>query len=181
VVGASMGAAVALETAIRHPASVRALVLVTPAFEPDARLAAVLRGWCAIEAPEARARAMLPWLLGREHLAHVGRREAAAAALRTMAARTPVATLERHADALLAWLGTRRDDAGRLGVPALVVAGADDVLTPPAQAEAAARALPHARLEVLAGAGHAVGIERAEALNALVRAFAADHASRREP
>jgi pimeloyl-ACP methyl ester carboxylesterase len=175
VVGASMGAAVALELALEYPEVVRGLVLVTPVFEHDARFEAVLRSWRDHETPasETRIRAFLPWLLGRELLVHPGRREAAAGALRTMATRTPPATLRAHADALLAWLGTRTAAAARVAVPTLVVAGGDDVLAPPAHAEALARAVQGARLEVLPGAGHALMIERAERLNALVREFAA--------
>jgi pimeloyl-ACP methyl ester carboxylesterase len=176
VAGASMGAAVALELALAHPARVRGLVLLTPVLEADPRLAAVLRTWREHDAPtaESRVRAMLPWLLGREHLAHAGRREATAAAWRAMAARTPAATLRHHADALLAWLGTRTADLGRIRVPALVIAGGDDALVPLAGAEALARGLPHARLEVLPGAGHALGVERAADVARLVRAFAAE-------
>jgi pimeloyl-ACP methyl ester carboxylesterase len=177
VVGASLGAAVALELALVRPDAVRRLVLVTPIVAHDARFEAVLRAWRAHDAPqsESRIRAMLPWLLGRELLAAPGPREAAAAAFRAMAARTPAATLRRHADALLAWLGTRTDDVSRVTAPALVVAGADDVLTPPAHARALAAALPNARLEVLDGAGHAVALERADALNALVAEVASAH------
>jgi pimeloyl-ACP methyl ester carboxylesterase len=175
VVGASMGAAVALELALADPGAVRALVLVTPVLEHDARFETVLRSWREHEAPgaDSRIRAMLPWLFGRELLAHAGRREAAAAALRAMAARTPPAALRQHADALLAWLGTRGADLGRIGAPALVVAGGDDVLTPRAHAEAVVSALPRARLEVLEGAGHALMIERAEALNQMICELAA--------
>jgi pimeloyl-ACP methyl ester carboxylesterase len=174
VVGASMGAAVALELALADPGAVSRLVLVAPLLEPDARFAAVLRAWTAHDTPtsEARIRAMLPWLFGRDLLAHAGRREAAAAALRAMAARTPADTLARHADALLAWLGTRTADLARVALPVLVVCGTDDVLTPPAQADALAAALPEARLEVLPGAGHSLPIERAAELNELIRKFA---------
>src|SRR5262249_31257670 len=78
-VGASMGAATALELALAHPEVVSGLVLVTPVFERDPRLEAVLRSWRDHEAPasEARIRSLLPWLFGRELLAHPGRREAA--------------------------------------------------------------------------------------------------------
>lgn len=174
-VGASMGAAVALELALAHPQAVRGLVLVTPVLDPDARFEAVLRAWAETDVPaaETRIRAMLPWLLGREFLAHPGRREAAAAALRTMAARTPPATLRAHAGALLAWLGTRTGDLARVAVPALVVGGGDDALVPRTQAEAAARGLGKARLEVLEAAGHALMIERADTLNQLIREFVA--------
>ena len=174
VVGASMGAAVALELALADPGAVSRLVLVAPLLEPDPRFAAVLHAWTAHETPtsEARIRAMLPWLFGRNLLAHAGRREAAVAALRAMAARTPADTLARHADAILAWLGTRAPDLTRLTLPVLVVGGSDDVLTPPAQADAVAAALPTARLEVLAGAGHSLPIERAGELNEAIRKFA---------
>ena len=174
IVGASMGAAVALELALAHAEAVRGLVLLAPVIERDARFEAVLRAWCAYETPQAepRIRSMLPWLFGREILRHAGRREAAAVALRAMAGRTPAATLREHAEALLAWLGTRTTEIGRIAVPTLVVVGDDDVLTPPIQAERVARELPHARLEVLAGAGHGLMIERAETVNALIRDFA---------
>ena len=175
VVGASMGAAVALELALADPDAVSRLVLVAPLLEPDARFAAVLRAWTAHENPtsEARIRTMLPWLFGRDLLGHAGRREAAVAALRTMAGRTPADTLARHADALVAWLGTRSADLARVTVPVVVVCGSDDVLTPPAQADAVAAALPNARRDVFAGAGHSLAIERAAELNEAIGKFAA--------
>jgi pimeloyl-ACP methyl ester carboxylesterase len=174
-VGASLGAAVAIELALAHPGRLRALALIAPVVEPDARFAAVLRGLAAHDDPraEARIRSMLPWLLGRATLADAGRREAFAAALRAMAARTPAATLRRQAEALLAWLGTRTADLGRLELPALVVAGDDDALTPPPWAERVSRSLARARLEIVPGAGHAVAAERAERVNPLVRALLA--------
>jgi pyruvate dehydrogenase E2 component (dihydrolipoamide acetyltransferase) len=174
VVGASLGAAVALELAFAHPDAVRALVLITPALARDARLEAVLRSWTEFEAPqtEARIRSMLPWLLGRDFLAEAPKREAAAQALRAMAARTPLAALRHHARALSAWLGSRLGDLGRISVPTLVIAGADDLLVPLAHAQGAAAGIPGARLEVLEGVGHAVTIEGAERVNQLIADFA---------
>ena len=61
---------------------------------------------------------------------------------------------------------------GRLAVPALVVAGADDTITPPAQSEELARGIAGARLEVLAQAGHQAPLEQSETFNRLVGEFA---------
>jgi pimeloyl-ACP methyl ester carboxylesterase len=170
VVGASMGAAVAVELALAHPDAVRALVLITPVVARDARLEAVLRAWTEFDSPqaEARIRSMLPWLLGRDFLAQAPKREAAAQALRAMAARTPNATLRQHARALVDWLGTRVPDLKTIEKPTLVVAGEEDALVSPAQAELVARSIPGARLEVLPGAGHALTIECAERVNELI-------------
>ncbi len=170
VVGASLGAAVALELALRHPAAVRALGLLSPPFLADARLRTVLASWP--DAPEARVRALLPWLLGREFLAHDGRREAAARAWRSMAARTPVETLRAHADALGTWLQSRAGTVLPIEVPTTIAVGDDDVLTPPDHARALAAALAHARLEIVPGAGHALTLERPAAVAALVRELA---------
>jgi len=57
-------------------------------------------------------------------------------------------------------------------VPTLVVAGADDQVTPPAVAEEIAGAIGGARLEVIAQAGHQAPLEQAEAFNRIVARFA---------
>ncbi|HLK11667.1 MAG TPA: alpha/beta fold hydrolase [Candidatus Binatia bacterium] len=57
-------------------------------------------------------------------------------------------------------------------VPTLVVAGADDQVTPVAQSEELARGIPGARLEVLAQAGHQAPLEQSAAFNRLVTEFA---------
>ena len=180
VVGASMGAAVAIELALAHPDAVGGLVLITPTIEKNARLEAVLRSWTEFDTPqsEARIRSMLPWFLSGAFLAEAGKREAAAQALRAMAVRTPIAALRHHARALTAWLGTRAGDLGRISVPTLVIAGSEDLLVPRAEGEQVARAIPGARLEVLEGAGHAVTIERAERVNELVSELARQSTSR---
>lgn len=173
LVGASMGAAVAIEVALRHRDTVRGLVLITPVLLRDARLEAVLRSWVEGDSPtaEARIRGMLPWLFGRAFLAEAGKREAAAAALRAMASRTPLPTLRAELAGLVEWLGSRREDLSGLDVPTLIIAGGEDLLAPGEHAAAAAYGIPGSRLEALAGAGHAVMIERADEVNHLVRGF----------
>jgi pimeloyl-ACP methyl ester carboxylesterase len=60
----------------------------------------------------------------------------------------------------------------RIGVPALVIVGEHDRVTPPAAAVELAGELPDARLVVLEGAGHLPMLERPEALAAVLRDFA---------
>jgi pimeloyl-ACP methyl ester carboxylesterase len=60
----------------------------------------------------------------------------------------------------------------RVRVPALVVVGEHDRVTPPASAVALAGELPEGRLVVLEGAGHIPMLERPEALADLIRPFA---------
>jgi 3-carboxy-cis,cis-muconate cycloisomerase/3-oxoadipate enol-lactonase len=52
--------------------------------------------------------------------------------------------------------------------PTLVIAGADDLATPPARAEAIVAAIPKARLEVVAGAAHLANIEQPEQVTRLL-------------
>jgi 3-oxoadipate enol-lactonase len=58
--------------------------------------------------------------------------------------------------------------------PALVIAGGDDVATPPEHAEAIAAAIPGARLEVLPGTAHLANLERSSEVTRLIL----DHLSR---
>jgi pimeloyl-ACP methyl ester carboxylesterase len=59
----------------------------------------------------------------------------------------------------------------RLRVPALVVVGQEDAATELDQAEHIAAAIPGARLEILAGAGHMSVIEQPERVTALLSTF----------
>jgi pimeloyl-ACP methyl ester carboxylesterase len=66
-----------------------------------------------------------------------------------------------------------RDLLTSLEVPALVIVGAEDAITPPAEAYQLADALPDARVELIDGAGHTPTLERplevADALAAFLR------------
>lgn len=57
---------------------------------------------------------------------------------------------------------------GSVRSPTLVVAGADDVATPPEHAEAIVAALPSARLAVVDRAAHLVSVERADEVTQLL-------------
>ena len=174
LIGSSLGSAVALEAAIAYPDRVERLVLISPAVEPDPRLLAALDSIVRVaEAADAdaRLRAMAPWLFGRAFLADAEGTEHAIRAMLGVAARVPPRTLRRQLAALADWLGTRGDDIAKLEQPALVVVGSEDILTPPANAEALCAAIPEARLAVIDGAAHAPMVEAPDRLHALLRDF----------
>lgn len=174
VVGASLGAAAAIELALAQPERVRSLVLVTPFVAASARLVAVLEAWCGLAEqapPAALAMALVPWLFGAATLGDEQARARTVRGLAEIAARVPAATLARQAAGLRAWSGTRAGDLARLRAPALVVAGGDDLLAP--DAERVARAISGARLLVVPGAGHAVALEAPGPVNEAILAHLA--------
>jgi pimeloyl-ACP methyl ester carboxylesterase len=72
----------------------------------------------------------------------------------------------RCCEALAAW--DAREAIGRIDVPTLAVAGAEDPTTPPEHLRAIADAIPGARLQVLQHAKHLANVERADAFNRLL-------------
>lgn len=169
--GLSMGGYVAMAVAARAPQRVPALVLAdtrmtadTPEQQAgrDAMRSVVLR-----DGPSAVATKMLPALLGpvtmrdQPELADVVR-----------------ALIEANrAEAIAGALGVLKARPDRSAVlaafarPALVICGADDALTPVADAEAMARTLPQATQVVIPHAGHLSNLEQPVAFNAALTAF----------
>jgi len=170
VVGASLGAAVAIEFALSHPERVRSLTLITPFVEARARLRAVTDAWARIAeeaSPEAVAHFLAPWLFSESLLTDA---KALGRALRGLAAtvrRVPAATLRRSAAGIAAWSGTRSADLGSVSVPTRILVAGEDLLTP--DGEALGASIPKAQIDVIAGAGHALAIDGAEAVNAALQ------------
>jgi pimeloyl-ACP methyl ester carboxylesterase len=166
VVGASLGAAAAIELALAHPERVRSLTLVTPFVEAGPRLLAVIDGWCRLAAetsPATLARALLPWFFSPAFLADERASERTLRGLAEMAARVPAATLARSAAGLRAWSGTRGEVLSQIAAPTLVVAGGGDLLV--GDGGVIAAAIPGARSVVVPEAGHAVALEAPEIVN----------------
>jgi pimeloyl-ACP methyl ester carboxylesterase len=83
---------------------------------------------------------------------------------RAIAAEQPITNLV----ATLQALGSRpdsRETASSLDVPALVIVGEKDVLTPPSEAEELAELLPIAQVVCLPGAGHLTPLEQPVRIN----------------
>ena len=76
--------------------------------------------------------------------------------------------------AALEVMAERRDSTAvlpTLEVPTLIVVGAEDPITPPADAERMAAAIPNAKLVKIAGAAHLSNFEKADEFNGAVRDF----------
>ncbi|UGS34040.1 alpha/beta fold hydrolase [Capillimicrobium parvum] len=163
VLGWSMGGFVAQQLAIRHPSSVRRLVLA--GTNPGGRCSVLGPRWAQeIDSGADSDADALKVLYPRTRS---GRAEGGAFLRRLVRAsasgeipddfRVPAATVRAQVAAEDPWL---RSDAnfsalGRVRAPALVAGGMRDVVVPPANVRRIARRIPGARLELYRGAGHA--------------------------
>lgn len=160
VVGASLGAATAIELALQRPELVRSLTLITPLLSTTARLEAVMEAWCALATAGDRdvlARFLAPWMFSERTLKDRDKRERIVRALGQTAGAVRADVLRRWAKGAAAWSGSRAQDLVSITAPTLVVAAGADLLTP--DAAAIADAIPRAKLMTIEGAGHAVAIE----------------------
>jgi 3-oxoadipate enol-lactonase len=168
VVGHSMGGTIAMELAIRHPRRVRSLALCGTWADGDGRFLHTIRSWRAVwgqlGAEDRFCHLLMPWLYTPGFLAD--RAKVAETIQRVLEYPYPTKTeaLQRQAQGLLDWNGTRLREIRRIRVPALVLVGREDNLTVPAFSRALAAMIPTARLKVIAG-GHGFTIECAEAFN----------------
>jgi 3-oxoadipate enol-lactonase len=82
------------------------------------------------------------------------------ARIREQVATTPAEGYAACCEAIRDW--DFRDRLGTIGAPTLVIAAAHDPSTPPEHGEAIARAIPGARIEILADAAHLANVEQPE-------------------
>lgn len=91
---------------------------------------------------------------------------------REMLVSTPAEGYARCCEALRVW--DARGTLGPVRAPTLIIAGADDPSTPPAELEAISAEIPGARLHVIDGVRHFVNVECPDVFNnVLLEHFAA--------
>jgi pimeloyl-ACP methyl ester carboxylesterase len=167
LIGHSMGSLIALETAARHPARVSALSLIgtaaTMTVGPDLLKAAEANDHAAIDMVSV-------WGLG--YYAELGGSLAPGLWMHYGAARVleqcrpgvlfnDLSACNAYQNALAA--------AAQVTVPATVILGERDMMTPARAGKALAAALPNSRTVVLSGAGHMMMTERPDDLLAALR------------
>ena len=167
--GMSQGGYLSLRAALRHPQVVRALVLIdTQALPEEAEKMAghqvIIQEWLERGLSDERARTI-------EHII-LGDGWEGAAAWRAAWQRMQPADLL----ACFTTLATRDDISGELGriaAPALVLHGDADHAIALERAQAMAAGLPHARMVVVPGAGHAANLTHPQPVNAALAQFLA--------
>jgi pimeloyl-ACP methyl ester carboxylesterase len=171
--GVSLGGYVALAFARLYPERLAGLVLAdtkAPADTPEARagrdrMLALLRD----RGTEGVADEMLPRLLGdttrREHPTMVDQVRAMIVTNEPEGVRRAILRLRDRPDATPGLAAVR--------VPVLVAVGDEDVVTPPAEAERLATAIPGAQLARIALAGHLSSLEQPSSFGRVLADFLA--------
>jgi 3-oxoadipate enol-lactonase len=171
IAGLSMGGYVAMAVAARAPERVSHLILADTKMTPDSEEGRAgrdkMRAMVEQDGPPAVATAMLPKLMG-----DTARREQPelADAIRRL---IEVNRTEAIAGALGA-LKSRPDRTAMLAalkVPALVICGEEDALTPLADSEAMVATIPGAQFALIPRAGHLSNLEQATVFNAALQRF----------
>ena len=171
LVGLSMGGYVSLAFYREYPDAVRALVLADTRASGDTHAARERRLQSAEKAERQGAAAiaddMIPLLLGKT--TQQTRPDIAARVREMIEGNSPqgIAAAQRG-------MAARRDSTyilAAIDFPTLIVVGAEDMLTPVAEAEAMRDGIRGARLQVIEGAGHLSNIERPQEFNAALIEF----------
>jgi len=174
VVGHSMGSYVAQVLAVAHPDRLRSLTLAGTACRHQPWRVELLARWqetARTQGVHAWARRAFPWLLGPRTAWTLG---LFINMLWPMILRQPAHAFESQIEALLGAPDCERGRLESVEVPTLVVCGARDTLTTPADAAEVAALIPDARLVTLKGAGHGLMLEAAPDFNAAVLDFLAE-------
>ena len=174
--GLSMGGYIAWQFVQRHPTRVAKLIVCDTRAAGDSPEAAANRLKMADivlrDGPEPIVWAMMPKLfaLCSSDASSSDHCPAAIASVRQMVLNSnPVAIAAAHRGMAVrpdvtAWLPT-------VTVPTLVICGEHDAISPPAEMQAIADAIPNAQFALIEKAGHMAPMEQPEAVNAVIRRF----------
>ena len=168
--GLSMGGYVALAFAKLCPRDLNALILIDTRAEGDTaegkekrnKMIELARG----QGSRAVADQMFPNMVTAAH----GADPSVGGKLRTIMEACPPRTIEH---ALLA-MRDRPDftsDLPSIGVPTLILVGANDAITPPPMAQAMHKAISRSKLVEIPDAGHMTPMEQPDAVNRAIRDF----------
>ena len=163
MIGHSMGGYVALSFARQYPQMVYGLVLVSTKAGKDTPKAAAARRAMAEKVQAEGVQVVIEAMAPKMLVADNQDRALAEQVLEFMMPSSPAGVI----GALLGM--AQRSDAtaelARISVPTLVITGTADLLIPPAESEALARAIPGSQLNMIPHAGHLVAFEQPDKFN----------------
>ena len=174
LIGLSNGSAMSLELLSTHPNAFAGAVLTSAMPRFDFAMSLKAEHWARcleVGGPLMQFDAVAPFLWGDTFL------EARHGVLRAYHQVVTGADRPQHGNlhqirGTLGW--DIRDRLPGIQVPVLLLSGAEDLLTPPWKCLDTARRIPHSRLELVPGIGHAYPVEDAKGFVARVRAFIAE-------
>lgn len=183
LVGSSLGACIALQTAVDHPDRVASLVVVAGFSELDRSLELNFRLRIGIIEKlgmgDALAAHIAMWTLGRDFI----NTPAGQAAVERLFASVRRNSPERYLAFIRAILAFGRCEPGQEGqpkltqrlreirVPTCVIVGGQDILTPVSQSRQVASHIPGAEVYVIPGCGHITFSEKPDETAKLVGDF----------
>ena len=172
VAGASMGGCIAQEIAISHPERTKSVTIICSWAEVDPWMAELWEQWEHLFAAQGAvewARTTWLWVFTHRHYLNPDNlKDLVAGAAADPRPQTLAMYLRKsHAAKTFSAL----DRLPGVTAPAHVIAGAEDIFTPPRYSEAIAAAIPNARLTVLPNAGHGAFWETTDAFNGAVLGF----------
>ncbi len=172
VIGASMGGAIAQELALARPDLVQSLQIVCSWPRTDPYLTELVQGWSDMFAAmgrEAWARNTWLWVYTYRWFSEPSN---LANAVRDTAADPFPQSAEMFARQCAAVIGfDALDRLPRITAPTQVIAGAEDLLTPPRYSEQIMAAIPDATYTLMPEVGHGMFWEATDAFNAALVHF----------
>jgi pimeloyl-ACP methyl ester carboxylesterase len=171
LVGLSNGSSIGLELLAAHPGAFRGAVLTSAVAHTDFSMALRLRHWLRcleLGGPGLQFDAAAPYLWGDAFLAQ------RYPVLRTYFLKQkytdePFHGSSHQIEGVLQW--DIRPRLGAIQDPVLLLAGAEDLLTPVWKCLETAKLINHSRFEIVPGVGHAFPVENPRAFTRRVREF----------
>jgi 3-oxoadipate enol-lactonase len=171
VVGASMGGAITQIIAVKHPARVRSITLACTACRNHPWRRELLESWADRASEQgmgAMTREAARWVIGPRSFRRL---LPAFGWLGPLALGRSSHAFVAQVRAILAADEALGDELGNVTVPALVMVGNQDILTPRGDSEEIAERLPNAELVVISGAAHGFMVEHASTFNRVLLEF----------
>ena len=172
VIGASMGGAIAQDLALARPDLVRSVQIVCSWPHIDPWLAEVFLQWKSIFSIMGAfdwTRNTWVWVFTHRWFGDPKKMASLLQSAESYAYPQTPEMFARQCDAAVSF--DARDRLGAIAAPTHVIAGEEDILTPPRFSREIAAAIPQSRLTILPEVGHGMFWETPEAFNAALIAF----------